>query len=72
MAETARRKKVCADPKCQEEWSKLSEEAANSAIEFTFCPFCAEELTTHCSACEEPISDQDFKFCPWCGREFEK
>lgn len=71
MQEKARRTKTCDDPKCQERWTGLVDDDAKGTGDFTFCPFCAEELTTKCSACREPVSDPEFKYCPWCGQEFE-
>ena len=71
MEEKARRRKICSNPKCQEHWQNMNKESEKSALDFIFCPFCAEELQTNCSVCEEPIGDSDYKFCPWCGKEFE-
>ena len=72
MGEKASLQKICSDPKCQDEWAKMDQAAREAAAGFTYCPFCAEELATQCSACCEQVQDPSFKFCPWCGKEFEK
>lgn len=72
MEEKARLEKSCFDPKCREDWEKLTQSCRELVFKFAYCPFCAEELSVHCSACRESIADSSFRFCPWCGREFEK
>ncbi len=72
MEEKARQRKMCADPKCREEWIKLEQTCPEAAASFIFCPFCAEELNMHCSSCHEALADPNYQYCPWCGREFEK
>ncbi|MBW1712520.1 MAG: hypothetical protein JRJ59_05190 [Deltaproteobacteria bacterium] len=72
MSERARKKKICSDPKCRQKWEELEEMCGGKVSDFLYCPFCAEELNVHCSACQETVSDGYFRFCPWCGREFEQ
>jgi len=72
VEEKACGEKICVDPKCREQWGKLSQACRQEAASFVYCPFCAEELSVHCSACQETIGDSSFRFCPWCGRGFEK
>ncbi|ADK84772.1 hypothetical protein Deba_1404 [Desulfarculus baarsii DSM 2075] len=68
----ARKEKVCQEEACAENWEQLGEDWAAKCASFVFCPFCANEMITRCSACGEAIHDIGFKFCPWCGAQFEQ
>jgi hypothetical protein len=68
---TARKEKSCQEEQCVEQWDSVPMELRGQCSSFTYCPFCANEMQTRCSACNEPIHDTSFKFCPWCGVGFE-
>ena len=70
--ESARLEKSCIDPKCKEKWETLDQQCRELASGFENCPYCAEELTVHCSNCREAVGDMEYRYCPWCGKEFEK
>ena len=72
MEVEARKQKMCSDPKCREDWEELESVCGHKAGEFSYCPFCAEELSVLCSVCHEAVPDPYFRYCPWCGREFQK
>jgi predicted RNA-binding Zn-ribbon protein involved in translation (DUF1610 family) len=71
MQDNARKTKTCQEESCAEQWSNLSPELKDECTVFVYCPFCANEMITRCSACGEPINDVGYKFCPWCGVGFE-
>lgn len=71
MEDKARKQKICSDPKCREDWEELGERCAGKAMDFSYCPFCAEELSIHCSVCHETLADTSYQYCPWCGKGFE-
>ena len=71
MENKARKQKICSDPKCREDFEELESSCGHKVLDFSYCPFCAEELAIHCSACKESVSDPNYNNCPWCGREFE-
>ena len=68
----ARKDKVCQEMECEEAWSQLDELVRKEGIAFQYCPFCANEMVTRCSVCNETISDTEFQYCPWCGVKFEE
>jgi predicted RNA-binding Zn-ribbon protein involved in translation (DUF1610 family) len=72
MEEKARKEKVCQEEMCAEDWEKLDPEVRKSCAAFVYCPFCANEMVTRCSACGETIHDFSFSYCPWCGSQFEE
>ncbi|MCB2188934.1 MAG: hypothetical protein KQJ78_21140 [Deltaproteobacteria bacterium] len=67
---TARKEKVCQEEQCVEQWEEMPLELKNGCAAFVYCPFCANEMITRCSACGESIHDVGFKYCPWCGARF--
>ncbi len=72
MPENARKEKVCQEPDCQEQWQELPSGIIGQCGSFLYCPFCANEMVTRCSACGETLNDTGFKFCPYCGSHFEE
>ncbi|MDR3205385.1 MAG: hypothetical protein LBV23_11725 [Deltaproteobacteria bacterium] len=62
--------KICHDNDCSEKISSLSPEYSTLFKTFTFCPYCAEELTLICQNCREQLNSSEYKFCPWCGVKF--
>ena len=68
----ARKEKVCQEQECEEQWDHLGPDIRKTSSAFVYCPFCANEMVTRCSACGETVSDTDFQFCPWCGDRFEE
>ena len=62
--------KVCQETDCAEKMAELSPEQKQLFKSFTYCPYCAEEMTLICNSCHEQLTSADFKFCPWCGSEF--
>ncbi|MFH1090288.1 MAG: hypothetical protein V1742_01845 [Pseudomonadota bacterium] len=70
QSEKAKVQKICLDTECAEAWEKIPPECAKFVREFTYCPFCSEELNLQCSRCKESLTSKDFKYCPWCGVEF--
>jgi uncharacterized CHY-type Zn-finger protein len=71
-AAMGRKLKICRDVECEEKYNKLTDDARTSFLEFSYCPFCSNELVILCSSCRESLSDKDYNFCPWCGCQFEK
>jgi hypothetical protein len=67
----AHKENICQEQECAESWSALSEDVRNHCTSFVYCPFCANEMVTRCSACGETLQDTDFNYCPWCGEQFE-
>jgi predicted RNA-binding Zn-ribbon protein involved in translation (DUF1610 family) len=72
MEKTARKEKVCQEQDCADQWSELSVEVRDQGRCFVYCPFCANEMVTRCSACGEAIHDTGFRYCPYCGVQFEE
>ena len=64
------KEKVCQEEACAESWDELSPEVKHQCVSFIYCPFCANEMVTRCSACGEQIHDSGFAYCPWCGAAF--
>jgi predicted RNA-binding Zn-ribbon protein involved in translation (DUF1610 family) len=64
--------KICHDGDCNEKIAALNPEQTKLFKTFTFCPYCAEELTLICQTCREQLSSNEFKFCPWCGAKFDE
>jgi uncharacterized protein with PIN domain len=62
--------KICHDGECADKISNLSPEHANLFKTFTYCPYCAEELTLVCQSCKEQLNSSEYKYCPWCGAKF--
>jgi predicted RNA-binding Zn-ribbon protein involved in translation (DUF1610 family) len=62
--------KICHDNECSDRIASLSPEHASLFKTFTYCPYCAEELTLVCQNCREQLNSNEYKFCPWCGAEF--
>jgi len=62
--------KVCQETDCAEKMADLTSEQKQLFKSFTYCPYCAEEMTLICNTCHEQLTSADFKFCPWCGSEF--
>ena len=62
--------KVCQEADCAEKIAGLSPEQKELFKTFTYCPYCAEEMTLICNSCHEQLNSADYKFCPWCGAEF--
>ncbi len=62
--------KVCQETDCAEKMAALTPEQKQLFKTFTYCPYCAEEMTLICNNCHEQLTSADFKFCPWCGSEF--
>lgn len=63
--------KICHDSECCEKIAELTPEFQALFKKFTYCPFCAEELTLICHNCREQLNSTEYKFCPWCGVKFE-
>ncbi len=72
MENKAHKEKVCQEHDCAEQWQELTSEARDQCASFIYCPFCANEMITRCSACGEGIHDTGFNFCPYCGSGFEE
>ncbi|BEQ15584.1 hypothetical protein [Desulfoferula mesophila] len=70
MSDTARKEKVCQEQDCQEQWQDMPLEAREQCGCFLYCPFCANEMITRCSACGEALHDTGFNYCPYCGAQF--
>jgi len=66
-----RKVKVCREVECEEKYNQLSEEARRAFLEFTYCPFCSNELVIQCSSCRESLSDKSYNYCPWCGCQYD-
>ncbi|KXS56234.1 MAG: hypothetical protein AMR96_03810 [Candidatus Adiutrix intracellularis] len=62
--------KICQETDCTEKIAELTPEQRNWFKSFTYCPYCAEEMTLVCHNCHEQLTSSDFKFCPWCGAGF--
>lgn len=62
--------KICQEADCTEKFAELSPEQKTLFKSFTYCPYCAEEMTLVCSGCSEQLNSPDYKYCPWCGSEF--
>ncbi len=62
--------KVCQETDCADKMAELTPEQRELIKSFTYCPYCAEEMTLVCSSCNEQLTSAEFKFCPWCGDEF--
>ncbi|MDR1873373.1 MAG: hypothetical protein LBS60_15855 [Deltaproteobacteria bacterium] len=62
--------KICHENDCADKIADLSPEEKKFFITFTFCPYCAEELSLICPACREELNNNDYKYCPWCGVKF--
>jgi len=71
MEAKARKEKICQEEECSEMWEGLEPEVRSKCALFVYCPFCANEMVTRCSACGEAIHDSSFRFCPWCGASFQ-
>ena len=71
MDQTARKAKSCPDETCAENWDSVPASVREQCFNFVYCPFCANEMVTRCSACGEAIGDFNYAFCPWCGARFE-
>ncbi len=67
---TRRVDKICQETDCSEKMAELSAEQRELFKTFTYCPYCAEEMTLVCNSCHEQLSSADYKFCPWCGAAF--
>ena len=63
--------KICQETDCTEKMGELTQEQRRLFKSFTYCPYCAEEMTLVCNNCHEQLASADFKFCPWCGAVFE-
>ncbi|MDR1050570.1 MAG: hypothetical protein LBP95_05710 [Deltaproteobacteria bacterium] len=63
--------KICQDSECSERISALNPDQQKLFKTFTYCPYCAEELTFICHSCREQLNSSDYKFCPWCGAQFD-
>ena len=68
---TSNMDKICQETDCSEKISELTPEQRYLFKKFTYCPYCAVEMTLVCNRCHEQLSSADFKFCPWCGALFE-
>ncbi|MDR0355446.1 MAG: hypothetical protein LBJ64_06880 [Deltaproteobacteria bacterium] len=64
--------KICQDAECAEKIASLSEAEQNLFKTFTYCPYCAEDLTFVCHTCREQLTSSEYKFCPWCGVKFDE
>ena len=62
--------KICHDSECADKISNLKPEFSNLFKTFTYCPYCAEELTLVCQSCKEQLNSGENKYCPWCGAKF--
>ncbi|MDR1546413.1 MAG: hypothetical protein LBU12_06840 [Deltaproteobacteria bacterium] len=62
--------KICHDSECSEKIASLKPEHVTLFKTFTYCPYCAEELTLVCQSCREQLNSSEFKYCPWCGVNF--
>ncbi|MDR1396517.1 MAG: NOB1 family endonuclease [Desulfarculales bacterium] len=68
----AYREKICLEQDCQDAWEEMVKHVDHNEISrFSYCPFCANQITTRCSACNEYVNDAVYRFCPWCGERFE-
>lgn len=65
------KEKICQEEACQEQWESLTPEVRQGCAAFIYCPFCANEMVTRCTACGETITDDHFQYCPWCGAAFQ-
>ncbi len=72
MSENAHKEKVCQEEMCAEQWEGVRPALRDACASFVYCPFCANEMITRCSACGETVTDYSFHFCPWCGAKFEE
>jgi predicted RNA-binding Zn-ribbon protein involved in translation (DUF1610 family) len=70
VSDKARKEKVCQEEMCSDQWEALPAEVNTQCTTFVFCPFCANEMVTRCSVCNETIHDFGFRYCPWCGADF--
>jgi predicted RNA-binding Zn-ribbon protein involved in translation (DUF1610 family) len=64
--------KICHDNDCAEKIAALSPDSYTLFKSFTYCPYCAEELSLVCQSCREELNNSEYKFCPWCGAKFEE
>lgn len=64
--------KTCQEHDCGEKMAGLTAEQKELFKCFTYCPYCAEEMTLVCNNCHEQLTSGDFKYCPWCGAEFSR
>ncbi|MDR1608927.1 MAG: hypothetical protein LBT38_11045 [Deltaproteobacteria bacterium] len=64
--------KICHESECAEKIATLSSDEHNLFKTFTYCPYCAEELSLVCQACKEELNNNEYKFCPWCGAKFQE
>ena len=64
--------KICQESECAEKMNGLDQGQQDLFKSFTYCPYCAEEMTLACHSCHEQLLSGDFKYCPWCGAEFEE
>lgn len=71
MESTAKKEKVCQEEECVDLWAEMPEDVRARCTSFVYCPFCANDMVTRCSACGETIHDVGFHYCPWCGVQFE-
>ncbi|MDR0881027.1 MAG: hypothetical protein LBP55_00555 [Candidatus Adiutrix sp.] len=62
--------KICLETDCGEKMATLTPDQRLLFKHFTYCPYCAEEMTLVCNNCHEQLTSADFKYCPWCGAEF--
>jgi predicted RNA-binding Zn-ribbon protein involved in translation (DUF1610 family) len=68
----AYREKICLEQDCQDAWEDMTKHVShNEIVKFSYCPFCANQITARCSACGEYVNDAVYRFCPWCGERFE-
>ena len=63
--------KICQEADCSEKMGELTPEQRELFKTFTYCPYCAEEMTLICNSCQEQLNSADYKFCPWCGATFK-
>jgi uncharacterized CHY-type Zn-finger protein len=64
--------KICHENECAEKIATLTPEDYRLFKSFTYCPYCAEELSLVCQSCREELNNHEYKFCPWCGAKFEE
>ncbi len=67
---TATIDKVCQETDCSDKFSALDAGQKDLFKDFTYCPYCAEEMTLVCNQCHEQLNSSDYKYCPWCGAGF--